>query len=81
MSSIAELCGSSVSGETSALVFIVAIPVYTPINSEWGFSFPTSLPVLVVICFLDISHSDWVRHNLKGASFCMFPKAKYIECF
>lgn len=41
-------------------------------------SFPTSLPVSVVICYLG-SHSDWVRWNLKAVPICVFLMAKDVE--
>ena len=40
------------------LFSIVTTPVYIPINSAWGYLFPTSFPTLIICCLIDNSQSD-----------------------
>jgi hypothetical protein len=40
------------------LFSIVVVLIYIPTNSIWGFLFPTSSTIFVVICVLDDSHSN-----------------------
>jgi hypothetical protein len=63
-SGIAGSCGRSIFRffwGASILLFIAIVLVYVPVISGWGFLFSD---ILVSICVLDDSHSDWVRCNL-----------------
>ena len=42
----------------SILFYIVAALIYIPVNSAGGSLFSTSLPVLVISCLFDKSHSN-----------------------
>jgi hypothetical protein len=46
------------SGSCCILFSVVAMPVSTITSNESMFSFPTSLPVYVGFCFIDVNYSD-----------------------
>ena len=45
--------------ETSIPFSTAVVPFYIPNDSVQGFHFSTSLPTLVIFCFLDGSHLNW----------------------
>lgn len=44
---------------TATLISILTVPVYTPTNNEKSSHFSKFSPEFVIICFLDISHSEY----------------------